>query len=385
MPRRRFQTGCLRVINGKWVLWYYQDEMRNGQRVRVKVSERLAVVGEISDRELERRKQDILNRVNNQTDIPVRLSRDCITLEQFIPEWRENAAHTLKPSTRKSMESNIRAHIIPVLGKVPLRDLTVLKYQELLNSMMATTARGTRRNIISDFQSILNAARIWHKDIVIPVVPRKELYYGKKKVGEGRKGVNFSVSQAQAIIKELMSRRPWNVFFPLLACSALRSNEILGLYVEDLDFQANVIHIRRGAWNGKIQTLKTDESEDDIPMPPQIKELLVEYLKTNTHQLLFPNKLGRPYNRKQVVAKVLHPILDKLGIPHKGKRVGLHAFRHTLGSVLLRDNGVLIAQRQLRHKNPGITLKNYGHILDNDHVEAITAVESVFLSTSGTK
>ena len=385
MPRRRFQEGCLRVINGKWVLWFYQDELRNGIVERVKVSKRIAAVGEISDRELERRKQDILNAVNKQTEPVPRQSRDCITLEQFIPEWRENAAPTLKPSTRKSMESNIRAHIIPVLGKVPLRDLTVLKYQELLNSMMETTARGTRRNIISDFQSILNAARIWHKDIVIPQVPRKELYYGKKKVGEGRKGVSFSVSQARAIIKELMSRRPWNVFFPLLACSALRSNEILGLYTEDCDFQANVIHIRRGAWNGKIQTLKTDESEDDIPMPPQIKELLTEYLKTHTHQLLFPNKLGRPYNRKQIVAKILHPVLDKLGIPHKGMRIGLHAFRHCLGSVLLRDNGVLIAQRQLRHKNPGITLKNYGHILDNDHVEAITAVESVLLSTSGTK
>jgi integrase len=120
-------------------------------------------------------------------------------------------------------------------------------------------------------------------------------------------------------------------------------------------------------------------------MSPQIKELLTEYLRTHNHQLLFPNKLGRPYNRKQIVAKVLHPVLDKLGIPHKGRRVGLHCFRHTLGSVLLRDNGVLIAQRQLRHKNPGITLKNYGHILDNDHVEAITDVESVLLPTNGTK
>jgi integrase len=278
------------------------------------------------------------------------------------------------------MESNIRAHIIPVLGAVPLRDLTVLKYQELLNSMMATTARGTRRNIISDLQSILNAARIWHKEITIPKVERRELYYGKKKVGEGRKGENFSISQARAIIKELMSRRPWNVFFPLLACSALRSNEILGLYVEDLDFEASVIHVRRGAWNGKIQTLKTDESEDDIPMPPQIKEMLQAYLVGHTHQLLFPNKLGRPYNRKQIVAKVLHPALDRLGIPHKGKRVGLHAFRHTLGSVLLRDNGVLVAQRQLRHKNASITLKNYGHILDDGHVEAVTDAEAKLLS-----
>lgn len=385
MPRRRFQEGCRRVINGKWVLWFYRDELRNGEIVRVKVSERICKVGEISDRELEKRIAAILQKVNDQSEPLVRQSRDCITLEHFIPQWRENAAHELAASTRKGIESNLRAHIIPVLGKVPLRELTVLKYQELINSMMDTTARGTRRNIIADLQSILNAARVWHKDITIPTVVRKELYFGKKKAGEGRPAAHFSIAQAVAVLQELEHRRPWNVFFPLLALSALRSTEILGLYVEDLDFEANLIHIRRGAWNGKIQQLKTPESESDLPLPPQVKEMLREYLKDHKHQVLFANKCGGPYKREYVVTKILHRTLDRLGIPRKGKRVGLHAFRHTMASWLLKEKGVLIAQRQLRHKSPSVTLKNYGHILGDDHTDSITEAESVFLPTNGTK
>ena len=77
---------------------------------------------------------------------------------------------------------------------------------------------------------------------------------------------------------------------------------------------------------------------------------------------------------------VLHPALDKLGISRKGKRVGLHAFRHTLASMLLQTTGVAVAQRQLRHSDASTTLGHYGHILGNDHREAVEAIESALSS-----
>jgi integrase len=67
-----------------------------------------------------------------------------------------------------------------------------------------------------------------------------------------------------------------------------------------------------------------------------VKEMLQQYLLGHTHQLLFPNKLGRPYNRGRVAKKILHPILDRLDIPRQGRRIGLHAFRHSLASMLLQ-------------------------------------------------
>ena len=79
---------------------------------------------------------------------------------------------------------------------------------------------------------------------------------------------------------------------------------------------------------------------------------------------------------------MLHPALDKLGIPRKGKRVGLHAFRHTLASMLLQTTGVAVAQRQLRHSDASTTLGHYGHILGNDHREAVEAIESVLSGPS---
>jgi integrase len=48
-----------------------------------------------------------------------------------------------------------------------------------------------------------------------------------------------------------------------------------------------------------------------------------------------------------------------------------------LASMLLQSTGVAVAQRQLRHSDASTTLGHYGHILGNDHREAVETIESV--------
>lgn len=342
MPRRRYQTGCLQKVNGKWVLYWWQDEIRAGERVLVKCSKRLGPIDKMTKAEAQFAAQPILKEANNQTTIPVREMNGRLI------------APTLKPSTLKGMESNLRAHILPILGGASITELDARRYQELLTSMMASHARGTRRNVIIDLQSILKSARQWHGGI--PVVERKELAFGPKKPGEGRKAV-LTIPQVKAILGELEKRPKWHMFFTMLALTAIRSNEILGLRREDLDFDNDLIHIRQGSWEGNIQTVKIEASENPIPMPPRLKKLLQAYLVNHPHQLVFANKKGEPLRRGRIVERVLHPILDKLGIPREGRRIGLHAFRHTLASVLLKTSGVIVAQRQLRHKRATTTVE----------------------------
>ena len=128
---------------------------------------------------------------------------------------------------------------------------------------------------------------------------------------------------------------------------------------------------------------ESPESETSIPMTPIVKAKLRAHLVGHSHQLLFPNKLGRPFNRGRFVKKIFHPILDKLGISHKDRRVGFHAFRHTLASMLLQTTGVKVAQRQLRHSDAAFTVEVYGHVLGDDHSEAMDNLESVLFTPSG--
>lgn len=372
MPRRRFQQGHLKIVGGQWVLWYWQDEIRDGVRQRVKVSKRLGSI-ELSKRAARKLAQPILDAANHQTDIPIRDSNAGVTLAEFIPDWRKHVAKSLKPSTLRGMESSIRAHLIPVFGEKPLTAIDTKAIQELITGMEGR-ARGTVENVVMDLQQILSAARKWHNGI--PVVKKSELYFGARRAGEG-KPFFFTSNQVKAILKAFTGRKPWDLFFTLLALSGLRASEILGLRVEDLDFDQNLIHVRQAAWHGQIQTVKTRESENTISMTPVVRTKLTAHLKDHKHELLFVNRRGRPYSRNKVVQKVLHPVVDKLGISRKGRRVGLHGFRHWLASMLLQTTGAAVAQRQLRHADPATTLGTYGHVLGDDQREAMGQIESV--------
>jgi integrase len=116
-------------------------------------------------------------------------------------------------------------------------------------------------------------------------------------------------------------------------------------------------------------------------MTKPMKEKLKKYLRNHKHELLFVNKAGNPMEGNKIVRFKLHPILEKLGIPRKGRRVGLHAFRHSLASILLQTTGAAVAQRQLRHSDAHTTLQIYGHVLGDDHMDAMERVQSVLSGT----
>jgi hypothetical protein len=65
-----------------WVLYYWQDEIRDGLRLRVKVSKRLGPMS-LSKRTARKLGQPILDYINHQTEIPVRDSNAGITLTEF--------------------------------------------------------------------------------------------------------------------------------------------------------------------------------------------------------------------------------------------------------------------------------------------------------------
>ena len=124
---------------------------------------------------------------------------------------------------------------------------------------------------------------------------------------------------------------------------------------------------RRGVYFGitemgegrESRTGKTAGSETSVPMTPIVRTKLQAHLVDHTHQLVVPNVIGRPFNGGRVVKKILHPILDKLGISRKGRRIGHHAFRHSLASMLLQTTGV--------HSDASFTVLVYGHVLGHDH------------------
>ena len=105
--------------------------------------------------------------------------------------------------------------------------------------------------------------------------------------------------------------------------------------------------------------------------------MLVSFLKTwkpNALRLLFANQIVRPMSANKVVQRKLWPILHALKIP----RCGLHAFRHTHSSLLVEGGApVSVAQAQLRHADPRITLGIYSHVIGNSQRDAVEKLAGI--------
>jgi len=105
-------------------------------------------------------------------------------------------------------------------------------------------------------------------------------------------------------------------------------------------------------------------------MPSQLERRLRKHLQAHDGKtdLLFVNRNGRPFSANKLREKVLHPLLEKLGIP----RGGFHSMRHRAASALLADGATpAVVQEQLRPSDPRITLGVYAHVIGNQQREAV--------------
>jgi len=98
-----------------------------------------------------------------------------------------------------------------------------------------------------------------------------------------------------------------------------------------------------------------------VTLPDVLANVLRQYHSiwtANPEGWLFATRNNRPPSSNNVVEYRLWPILDVLDIP----RCGLHAFRHSVASVIV-DAGYSpeVAKQQLRHTDARTTL-NYIHL-----------------------
>jgi integrase/recombinase XerD len=142
----------------------------------------------------------------------------------------------------------------------------------------------------------------------------------------------FTEDQLKQIIKGAEGQN--RVLFALLAGTGMRIGEAAGLHIDDLDLENCVIYVRRGVWNGRELAPKTKNGVREIDIDPGLTETLRQHIGDKRVGRAFEARNGSPISGNNVLKRVLHPLLKRLGIP----RAGLHAFRHSR-VTMLRKNG----------------------------------------------
>lgn len=167
--------------------------------------------------------------------------------------------------------------------------------------------------------------------------------------------------------------------YPLVATVLLtggRKSGVLGLLVEDVDLEdRHVIHFRPNEY----RELKNQPSIRTVPVWPQLREILGEYLASEESPdegLLFPSpRTGRMITDFR---RSLDAIGERCGFAEG--EVRFHKLRHTYCAARIQTTeaghpvALYTVARELGHASTNLIERRYGHLLTNrrtrgEHVE----------------
>jgi len=327
-----FRSGQSGTVVRKGQMWhgrYYVDV--SGQENRRRASVPLGSVLTIKKPEAKRKLRAILQEMGLNDD--THLERTDVGAKTFGSEaawWKENRLPMFKPSCQETMGSHLKKYLIPRFGSLPMAAIDGRRVQEFITDLSRTEyvwpngvskklSPKTIRNIVGVLKLIIGQ-KVWREwDLRLPEIPVKEQRCFSP--DEMRRVVNAATGQ-------------WKVLFATLAGTGMRCGEAFGLHVEDLDFPAGKIFIRRSVWNGEEGSVKTKRGYRTVNIEPTLVVKLTEHLGCRTAGRVFETRTGTPFCKSNVRRKLLE-ILKGL----KLAPAGLHAFRHGRVSVL-QANGV---------------------------------------------
>lgn len=146
----------------------------------------------------------------------------------------------------------------------------------------------------------------------------------------------------------VVGRRDWAILL-LLSRLGLRAGEVVGLALEDLDWEAGELHIRG-----------SDADSDRLPIPQDVGSALTDYLQQarpmcSCRQVFIRTRAPhRGFASSVAICCIVRRALDRAGLNPALK--GAHLLRHSLATQMLRQGASLAEIGEvLRHRNQQTT------------------------------
>jgi integrase len=368
MARTRYQYGEIVVKQGKahgsyMGRWKEDVRLPNGSFVRRKRSKVFGIVGSMTEKQARRQLEAILARVND----PGYVAESNSTFQALAQEWGDQAFPEMKPSTILNMRGHLTNHLLPFFGKKQAREITTRDIDAFLSKL--AVSRKTKKNIFSTLKLILKQGRAWGN-------LRENIWESAKKIGKSETEVRaYTDAEVESILSRSTDAK--RLFYWLAVETGMRSGELRGLRVCDVDPFKKLVRVRQAVWRGKVQTPKTKNAIRDIPIPSQIVDALRVHIGGRTEGFVFATKHGTPWNTDLLLKRHLR---KKLGVVDGH----LHMFRHTFATRQLHAGvSVSVVSKLLGHGSISTTLNIYAHVLA-EHLEQFERQRAKVLGISGT-
>lgn len=259
----------------------------------------------------------------------------------------------LSYSTARGYRSYITKHIVPRWSCTRLAEMNARDITDWLRSVpLSPKTRGQVRALL---HLLFERAMLWGL-IELQRNPI-ELVRIKDTSKRQRRPQILAPENFQKLTGTL--REPYRTMAIVAMCTGLRVSEILALRWEHIDFNAGTMFVQQGVVNGRIGKVKTEASQDEVPLDAAFAEALLKWKGDRTEGLVFRSPVtGGCYYSGVIQRQILKPTGAAVGIPS----LGWHTFRHTY-RALLDETGAPIGvqQKLMRHSNVATTMNVYGN------------------------
>ena len=317
------------------------------------------------------------------------------TLASWLDEWM--AGLRLAPSTMASYRKNLRLHVIPYVGDVPLAALTSARLTALYRELEATGRHdGSGGLSARTVHTIVGKALSAAVDAEPPLLVRSPAAKATPPTAKQARPPEmhpWTAEQLGAFLAWSAGSSPLHAAWHLLAFTGMRRDELLALRWRDLDLDAAMVAIARLAGvvrnkgeGGQIHEAapKTDRSRRVIDIDPDTVAVLKTWRQDRAglglHLVrpgalvfsdlegghLHPERFWRTFRTAQARCRA------QLG-EDAPPVITIHDLRHTHASLLLSaGEPVKTVSERLGHASVTVTLAVYGHVMPGDQKRAAT-------------
>lgn len=354
--------------NGNWRAQISQD---NGRRIS-------------RDFKTKPEAQTWLHKMHGELENGFNYQGSKVTLSQYLQQWLETARVTLRLKTSYQYEQIIKNHILPHLGSIQLKDLSLLLIEQLYSDLVLAGVGSRTIRIVNNIlhRSLDKAVRyglLTHNPSQGAAVPRyvaaEMLVLDTSQVGQ------FLISARGSYYEAL---------YHLAVTTGMRQAELFGLKWTDLELNNGILRICRQVervdghgWRfvepktkagrrtiklgeGSLHVLRLHKERQEIQ-----KAVTGERWQENG--LIFPSRVGTPGDPSNLRID-FRRVLEKANLP----QIRFHDLRHTAASIMLNHGvPVIVASKRLGHSKPSVTLDIYAHLYVEMQDEAAKIIDDL--------
>jgi integrase len=304
-------------------------------------------------------------------------------LQHYLAYGKKKTGEEKAHSSKHTDDRNARLHLSH-WSKYVAMDIEPLEIQEWID--------GLSKGLRSKLRNMMSA--VYRHGQKFRMIPRTEESNPMKWVSattvSDYEAVSLSPEESFAILERIGDPLV-RVLVIVVAVTATRIGEALGLMWSDIDWKKLKINIRRDWVDGELGRPKSRASKAPVEMHETLAALLQAWRQQTPYSkdsdFLFPSfKLHgkQPRIGSMIVQDYVRPAAVAAGvIPEDCPRFGFHNLRHGLSTFLI-ENGhdPVVVQRMLRQSHVDMTM----HYVHNSHKARNAQAQFIerFLPNGGT-